>query len=108
MYCKVKEPFDKKYSTWIIAYCPDNNSWFVTNERGFYYEYPDEFQCENDAVTYFKQNIKDFYNLQTPMNHWHKDKINFETTKYIKVYRIEEINGNCCCICEREIHKDEM
>lgn len=108
MYCELKEPFDKKYVTWIIAYCPDNNSWFTTNERGFYYEHPDEFQCENDAITYFEQNVGEFFNLQAPMNHWSKDKVNFETTKYIKVYRIEEINGNCCYICEREIHKDKM
>lgn len=98
MYCEVKEPFNRKYSTWVIAYCPDSNSWFTTNERNFYYEYPDEFQCENDAINYFRQNIKTFYNLQTPMNNWFKNEIHLETEKDIEFYEIKEINGNCCCI----------
>ncbi|CAB1251604.1 conserved protein of unknown function [Ruminococcaceae bacterium BL-6] len=105
MYCEVKESFNKKYSTWIIAYCIDNNSWFTTNERNFYYEYPDEFQCENDARNYFRQNIKDFVNIQNPMNHWNKNEIILETTKNIELYEIKEINGNCCCVHNRTVNK---
>ena len=45
--------FSTEFPTWVIAYCVDTNSWFCTNQRFFYYEYPDEFQCENDAVHYF-------------------------------------------------------
>ena len=107
MYNEVKESFNKKHKTWIIAYCPDNNSWFTTNERNFYYEYPDEFQSENDAKHYFRQNIKDFVNIQTPMNNWFKDEIILETTKDIVNYKIEEINGNCCCRCQRTINKTD-
>lgn len=32
--------FDTKFQTCILAFCPDTDSWFVTNERFFYYEYP--------------------------------------------------------------------
>ena len=105
MYCEVKESFNKKYATWIIAYCPDNNSWFTTNERNFYYEYPDEFQCENDARNYFRRNIKDFVNIQNPMNHWNKNEIILETIKNIELYKIREINGNCCYIHSRTVNK---
>lgn len=32
---EIEEPFDTKYPTWVVAYCPDDNSFFVTNERHF-------------------------------------------------------------------------
>ena len=108
MYCEVKESFDKKFPLWIIAYCPDNNSWFVTNERGFYYEYPDKFKCENDAIIYFTQNIKIFYNTQNPMNHWQEDEITLETTKYIRVYKFKKSYGDCCFVCKQEVCKNKI
>ena len=64
---KEEYSFTMEFPTWIIAYCPDTNSWFCTNQRFFYYEYPDEFQCENDAVTYFKNHISDFIKLNNEM-----------------------------------------
>lgn len=52
MYQELKgdENFSDKYATWVIAYCLDTDSFFVTNQRHFFWEYNDEFQCENDAV----------------------------------------------------------
>ena len=35
---EVNEPFNTKYPYWIIAFCPDTNSFFVTNERHFFLE----------------------------------------------------------------------
>ena len=35
--------FDTEFSTWIIAFCSDTDSWFVTNQRFWWYEYPMEF-----------------------------------------------------------------
>ena len=56
MYKKLKdnESFSDIYATWIIAYCLDTDSFFATNQRHFFWEYNDEFQCENDAVNYFR------------------------------------------------------
>ena len=54
------ENFSKSYSTWIIAYCPDTNSFFVTNQRYFFWEYDNEFSCENDAISYFKTHLDEF------------------------------------------------
>lgn len=58
------ERFSKAYSTWIIAYCLDTNSFFVTNQRHFYWEHNKEFQTENDAVNYFKAHLDDFLNIR--------------------------------------------
>lgn len=55
------EDFSKSYSTWIIAYCLDTNSFFVTNQRHFFWEYEGEFQRENDAVIYFKTHLDEFF-----------------------------------------------
>lgn len=53
--------FSTKFDTYILAYCPDTCSWFATNERFFYYEYPKEFASEDDAIAFFKNNADDFY-----------------------------------------------
>lgn len=62
--------FSTEFPTWIIAYCPDTDTWFCTNNRFFYYEYPDEFQCENDAVNYFTTHIDEFIELHRKMTPW--------------------------------------
>lgn len=40
---KENENFNDAYSSWIIAYCLDTNSFFVTNQRHFFWEYDTEF-----------------------------------------------------------------
>ena len=64
-YINISEKYDfsTKFATWIIAYCPDTNSWFCTNQRFFYYEYPDEFHCENDAINFFENHTDEFIKL---------------------------------------------
>ena len=58
------ENFSKSYSTWIIAYCLDTNSFFVTNQRHFFWEYDNEFSCENDAINYFKTHLDEFWKIR--------------------------------------------
>ena len=58
------EAFSDTYATWIIAYCPDTDSFFSTNQRHFYWEYNDEFQCENDAINYFRNHTKEFWDVR--------------------------------------------
>ena len=57
--------FNKKFPTWIIAFCPDTNSWFVTNERYFYFEFPFEFKTEQAGIDYFVENPSIFYGIET-------------------------------------------
>lgn len=52
--------FSTKFSTWIIAYCPDIDSFFSTNQRYFYYEYSKEFLSEEESVNYFYNNSNEF------------------------------------------------
>ena len=61
------EDFSQVYPTWIIAYCPDTDSFFATNQRFFYWEDnpfgwgdDNEFESENEAINYFKQHLEDF------------------------------------------------
>lgn len=58
------ENFSDVFPTWIIAYCPDTDSFFATNQRHFFWEYNDEFQCENDAVNYFRNHTNEFWNVR--------------------------------------------
>ena len=59
-YIEVEEPFDTKYPTWIIAFCPDTDSFFVTNERHFAWESEEEFDSEQDGIDYFENHVGRF------------------------------------------------
>lgn len=72
--------FSTEFPTWIIAYCPDTDSWFCTNKRFFYYEYPDEFQCEKDAVNYFKSHIAEFIKLNRELYPKQTDRVFLENS----------------------------
>lgn len=54
------ENFNDKRKTYIIAYCPDGDFFFISNERHFYWEYHKEFDTQMEAVKFFKNN-KDFF-----------------------------------------------
>lgn len=56
--------FSSKFDTYILAFCPDIDAWFATNERFFYYEYPMEFDDEASAIEYFKKNPNIFLKLE--------------------------------------------
>ena len=66
MYKKLNESqnFSDTYPTWIIAYCLDSNSFFATNERYFFWEHEREFECENDAISYFKTHLDEFWKIR--------------------------------------------
>ena len=70
--CYVEIPdgydFNTEFDTYIIAFCPDTDSWFVTNKRFFYYEYDKEFETEEDGIKFFKENPKIFYNEEIRMD----------------------------------------
>ena len=70
MYQELKgnENFSDKYATWVIAYCLDTDSFFATNQRHFFWEYNDEFQCENDAINYFRNHLNEFRNAKLQEN----------------------------------------
>lgn len=59
--------FDSKFDTYILAFCIDSDSWFATNERFFFYEYPMEFKSESAAIEYFKMNLDKFIELEINM-----------------------------------------
>lgn len=66
-YAAVEVDFSTEFPTWIIAYCPDTDSWFCTNRRFFYYEYDKEFESEKRAVDYFIEHVPEFIELSNEM-----------------------------------------
>ena len=59
--------FDTVFNTYILAFCPDTDSWFATNQRFFYYEYQKEFKSESEAIEYFKNNPNIFLEQEERM-----------------------------------------
>ena len=88
--------FNTEFPTWIIAYCPDTDSWFCTNRRFFYYEYPKNFSCENDAVNYFISHVSEFIKLNKEMHPWQRCSVFLENTRqsYVESFKaMEEIDN---------------
>ena len=77
--------FSTKFPTYILAFCPDTDSWFATNQRFFFYEYPMDFPNEETAIEYFKRNQGVFYNLEKEMDiyrpSFYNDGVWLENTK---------------------------
>lgn len=59
--------FSTKFPTWIIAYCPDIDSFFTTNQRYFYYEYSKDFLSEEESINYFHDNPNEFAAIRKEM-----------------------------------------
>lgn len=59
--------FSTEFGTFILAFCPDTDSWFATNKRFFYYEYSKEFPDEESAVEFFRNNPELFYEKEAQM-----------------------------------------
>jgi hypothetical protein len=66
-YAVMEVDFNEEFPTWILAYCVDTNSWFCTNKRFFYYEYPVEFDSEEAGIEYFKSHVTEFFKLSREM-----------------------------------------
>lgn len=60
--------FSDTFPTYILAFCPDTDSWFVTNERFFFYEYAMDFPNEQDGIEYFIRNPEVFLKIEKEMN----------------------------------------
>lgn len=63
-FIEIKEPLNTKHPTWIIAFCPDTDSFFATNERYFFWESEEEFDSEEAAIYYFERHIWRFVNIE--------------------------------------------
>ena len=66
-YLEIEDSFNKEYPTWIIAYCPDLNSFFVTNQRHFFWESEEEFDSEEAGIYYFEHQTQRFMNVANQM-----------------------------------------
>ncbi len=77
MSCYEKVPdgfsFSTEFDTYILAYCSDDCTWFATNKRFFYFEYYKEFKTEEDAVAYFENNLKEFYDIELKICNYRPD-----------------------------------
>lgn len=64
MNLEINKNTDKVYQAFIIVYCHDTNSFFVSKQRCFNYNYYKEFLTENEAINYFKTHLLEFQNMR--------------------------------------------
>lgn len=62
MYIEINEDFSTKYQTYIIAFCPDTDQFYISNERYFWLEFEKEFSSSKEAMEYIKNNREYFIN----------------------------------------------
>ena len=64
---EVKSDFNEEFPTYVIGYCPDINSWFITKQRHWFYQLFDkEFSSYDEALNFFndKKNQEMILNKQ--------------------------------------------
>ena len=64
MYKEMPSDAMQPHDTWIIAFCPDTDSFFATNQRAFFWETEEEFNSEEDAIYYFDRQTDYFINVE--------------------------------------------
>lgn len=63
-YIEINEPFYTEYPTFVIGFCPDTDSFFVTNQRHWYWQSEDEFESEESAIEFFENHIDYFTSIE--------------------------------------------
>lgn len=59
MYKEMSKDVFEHHDKWIIAFCPDTDSFFVTDQRCFYWdtEGKHEFDSEENGIKFFEENL---------------------------------------------------
>lgn len=92
-YIEIEEPFDTKYPTWIIAFCPDTDSFFVTNYRYFFWEFDKEFDSEKEGIDYFITHVEYFMNIDKElMSHMFYNDIHVVDSVYLENTKTQYYN----------------
>ena len=87
MYREMTPDAMQPHDTWIIAFCPNTDSFFVTNERAFYWEFEEEFESEEAGIYFFEHQIQYFIDVEEKLmsnmfitGWWTVEKIFLENT----------------------------
>lgn len=69
MYKEMSKDAFKHHDKWIIAFCPDTDSFFATDERCYYLDTEGklEFNSEIEAINYFKSHLEYFLNINNEL-----------------------------------------
>ena len=67
MYREMPQDAMQPHDTWIIAFCPDTDSFFVTNQRAFFWESEEEFESEEAGIFYFEHQVRQFVDIENEL-----------------------------------------
>lgn len=70
--------FDTEFTTYVIAYCIDSNTWFVTNQRFWYFQFDNEFETEEEGIKFFESNLPMISKQQEELCFWRDRSIYLE------------------------------
>ena len=90
IYRDMPDDATQPHDTWIIAFCPDTDSFFATNQRCFFWDTEDvgidPFSSEEAAISFFENHLKYFGSIERGimeemiMGGWIVDAIYLENT----------------------------
>ncbi len=63
IYEEIPDDAMREHDTYVIAFCPDIDTFFVTNQRAFFWETEQDFETKEGAIEYIKLNIEYFKNI---------------------------------------------
>ena len=68
MHREFTESFDKEFDSWVIAYCVDTDEFFITRQRGFFWEDEKTYKILSDAINAFESNIERFIGIKNDIS----------------------------------------
>ena len=91
-YIEVKGNFNEEFPTYVIGYCPDINSWFITKQRYWAFQFNEEFNCYDEALNFFNNNQEMILNKQNEI----LAKCFHNHTPTTEVHLAKELEGEPC------------
>ena len=69
MYKEMDKDAFEHHDTWIIGFCPDTDSFFVTDQRCFYWDTEGEleFNSEDEGIEYFENHLVYFLKVNNTL-----------------------------------------
>ena len=81
----MRDDANKHHDTYIIAFCPDIDSFFITDTRCYYWDTEDkfEFNSVDEAIRYFENHLTYFLDVNNTLMEGMYYGITYENNKQV-------------------------
>ncbi len=64
MHQAYEKEFNEECDSYVIAYCPDTDEFFITKQRGFFWEDDTSYPTKLEAIRAFEENVQKYVSVK--------------------------------------------